>query len=106
LSHDYQTTTPTTATIDDCRVTPDGPLSCKGGWNLGGRRFHGDIVGVENLLERGSPVDVRANSERAFTMTYTPSYWVWAYVLGGLLAVAAVALVIEILVRMRPQRGQ
>jgi hypothetical protein len=107
-SSEYQATTPTTATVDDCRESREAPdiKDCTGTWNLGGQRYHGDIDGVRNLQPPGSPVDVRANNVQAYAMTDTPFYWVPAYAVAGVLAVAVLALVVWGQSRRQPGQGR
>ncbi len=90
-SHGYQTATSTTATITSCTQGRSG-VSCWGTWNVGGRRYHGWIEGVDSVLPAGSPVGVRANSYRAFTMTSTSSFYHPAIGVSVFLVIAALAL--------------
>jgi hypothetical protein len=107
-SSEYEATTPTTATIDNCRESREAPdiIDCTGTWNLGGQRYHGDIDGVRNdVLPPGTAVDVRASRGRASTETYTTvHFFLPTYVVAGLLALAVVAFVV--LERSRGQQGQ
>lgn len=90
-SHEYQTATPTTATISSC-WKGRGNLTCLGTWDVGGQRHQGSILGVDSVLSPGSPVAVRADSYRAFAMTSTSSFYYPAIVVSVVLAIAVLVL--------------
>jgi hypothetical protein len=90
-SHEYQAATSTMATITSCWSGRSG-VTCSGTWNVGGQRYHGTIEGVDSVLPAGSPVGVRANSYRAFTMASTSSFYHPAIGVSVFLVIAALAL--------------
>jgi hypothetical protein len=97
--YQYQSGTPTTATIDHCGHSGGGPR-CTGTWSLGGAPHSGSIKGNEEYPD-GSSVDVRVHGGAA----YTASAGNEGFLAGGLtLAMFAVLLALSMLWRRRTGR--